>query len=302
MSCRRYIALWVVAVICSTNALDSNARSEDIYTSHHPIHKIAVIDDDGRMTEEEYAQKKGVPVEEVQNRLAATGGLKCDNDSTSAQITGANDTITTVAHMFKSKECAKRNEPKKCSFTVKVGGKELTSLIASLADIGYKCPGGRRKDDWAVLKLQTPIGVKPYALPYSDEKIWPDDPVISIAATSTDFYRVAGRDSRAPPKSIEECQGRYPYFEDGLQVMFASNCDSSQGSSGGSMLRERKRHDVLMAITAGNKETAAQINRAERTGVPTSRAFAEGKWASYHIPLKGAFLEAVEKAIGGRSP
>lgn len=171
--------------------------------------------------------------------------------------------------------------------------------------MGFKCPiRPKRQNDWAVLKLKSPMrGITPYTLPYPDEDVKDRDDVISVAASGRDFDRADPRTGKKVfTKSIEECQGRQPYYEDGFEVLFLSNCDSSPGSSGGSILRARKRYDVLMGITANNNETDTQIAQAAKRGTPNHGPYVEGKWATYQVPLSGEFLQLLETAIGGRPP
>ena len=86
------------------------------------IIKTAVVDEDGRMTEEEYAAAKGVPPDVVRSRFAATGKLKCGKYEGTAQLTGDNQTITTSAHMFTNREnCQSLVGPESCKFIVKNG-------------------------------------------------------------------------------------------------------------------------------------------------------------------------------------
>lgn len=300
-----------LAALCLLTSAGSEAsafsasRQESDAKIQSQLQKTAVIDEDGRMTEEEYARKKGRPLAEVQNRFAATGVLRCEKRSASAQLTGSDNTITTVAHILLGMDCDKKSSPSKCSFSVKRGDKEQSSEISELVGMGFKCPTPpKRKNDWAVLKLKSPMkGVTPYTLPYPDEDVKDGDDVISVAASGRDFDRADPRTGKKVfTKSIEDCQGRQPYYEDGFEVLFLSNCDSSPGSSGGSILRARKRYDVLMGITATNNETDTQIAQAAKRGTPTAAPYVEGKWATYQIPLSGEFLQVLEKAIGGRPP
>jgi hypothetical protein len=283
----------------------SALRPEDDAKTQSQFQKTAVIDEDGRMTEEEYARKKGIPLTEVQNRFAATGVLKCAKHSASGQLTGSDNTITTVAHIFVGMGCNAKNTPRNCSFTAKFRDREQTSEISELVGMGFKCPiRPKRQNDWAVLKLKSPMrGITPYTLPYPDEDVKDRDDVISVAASGRDFDRADPRTGKKVfTKSIEECQGRQPYYEDGFEVLFLSNCDSSPGSSGGSILRARKRYDVLMGITANNNETDTQIAQAAKRGTPNHGPYVEGKWATYQVPLSGEFLQLLETAIGGRPP
>ncbi len=65
--------------------------------------KLGAAAYDTRMTVAEYAAKKGLSVETVENRFAATGVFSCPSGGKgTAQLTGANDVVTTSAHVFRS--------------------------------------------------------------------------------------------------------------------------------------------------------------------------------------------------------
>lgn len=278
------------AINCMHKGLETQVRNM--------VEKVAIIEEegeDGRRTEEEYAAENGVPVSEVQNRFAATGIIKCGKYTGTAQLTGSNDTITTVAHMFSgASECTPGVPPESCTFTTKNGNDVQTEEISELVGKGFKCPKPPRKgDDWAVLKLRNSIkGVKPYRTPSLNENINADDKVISIAGSSDDFQRADKRMGKMIfPKSIESCQVKQIYLG-----LFASTCDFSGGNSGGSVLRQSESGDVLLGISKGNNESKKERENALIKNIVRREKYNEGKWATYHVPVAGEFLDTIERA------
>jgi hypothetical protein len=269
------------------------------------IESVAIVDEgdeEGRYTEEEYATKRGLLVSDVQDRFAATGLITCGRYQGSAQLTGTNDTITTSAHIFG--ECdPSRVPPKSCTFVMRKGNNTQTRRISKVVGNGFKCPGKQRAgNDWAVLKLQRPIErVKPYLLPsLSDFYIKTGDKIISVASISDDFHR---RDPRTGiksfPKSIEDCEVGTVYYPLGKFSTFDTTCDSSGGSSGGSILRASDRGTVLLGINKGNNETLKERENARDNGIVKREKYSAGEYASYHVPVDGEFLKAIERAISG---
>jgi hypothetical protein len=283
------------AVNCIRSAFSDNYR--DL------IHQVAVIDENGRRTEEEYAREKGRPLISVQNRFAATGELKCGPTTLTAQLTGANNVITTAAHaLVDSKTCRKKSNPENCTFTVKVGDSVQVSKVTRLAGIGTQCPElPQAYEDWAVMKIDPPIrDVNPYDLPTSAD-ITEGESVTAVSAGARDFTRVNPRTARREiVKSIEDCNVKV-VTSFNVPAVFDSNCDAAQGNSGGSLLRSNGGRDVLIGITTGSHETQQQIDQAVRTGKPNTGRYSPGSWATVHVPLNDEFLRVVRSAAGSQS-
>jgi hypothetical protein len=286
----------------SAKAFVNCIRSGFLDNYRDMIHQVAVIDEDGRKTEEEYAQSKNLPLSRIQNRFAATGTLKCDKNSLTAQLTGASNVITTAAHAFEDlTNCKKRSNPEACTFTVKIGNEERTSKVSSLAARGTSCPNlPLFSDDWAVLKIDPPLtGIDFYQLPTAEE-VQTEKDVIAVSAGARDFIRRDSRGRTINPKSIEDCTVKSVDRSFGA-LMFQSDCDGAQGSSGGSMLANIRGQDTLLGIASYGNETASMLERALKDGRLNKGTYKKGEWATYHVPVTGRFLRAIENATGGRS-
>src|SRR6516162_1996387 len=142
--------------------LDSDRSSASLYNSHEainnhpaqPIVKVASVDSDRRMTEEAYAKANGLSLDEVGSRFAASGILRCPGGASSAQVTGARDVITTVAHAFRP-DCKSRTPPDKCTFEYYRGAEMRTVPLSATLWMGTCIDNMPRQasGDWAVAKL-----------------------------------------------------------------------------------------------------------------------------------------------------
>jgi hypothetical protein len=266
---------------------------------------VAWVEEPGeldRRTENQYAIDHKTTVAEIQDRFAATGLLNCNGYKGSAQLTGDDMTITTSAHMFAdSKTCKKhKNSTKGCTFTIKSSTEEKTVEVAGLFAQGFKCPSKpKNSDDWAVMKLKFPLkGVKPYRLPKSFDRLEEKEKVIAVNAYNDDyFYQDKATGEKTYPKTIEDCTSKFGYAEPVEFKMFDSTCDPSPGASGGSILKSDSKGDILVAITKGGDETPNELKLGEK-GAVISKPYKQGKWAGYHVPVKGEFLEALRQATG----
>lgn len=298
---RQISVLWCLISISSTQAFAFDALLHERAGSLGHLKKTAVIDEDGRMTEEEYARAKAKSVEETRNRFGATGLLNCNGYRGSAQLTGDQMTISTSAHIFiEPRTChPKNNNPRTCTFTVLTANGEQKAQVSSLVGWGFKCPTKPRgSQDWAVLKLKNPVvGVKAYRLPNRFDHIDVKEKIIAVNAFNRDFLRKTVTGEKKMVKSIEECESRFGYREPVKIMYFESTCDSSKGSSGGSILKANSKGDILVGITHGNDESAEERIRSENGDI-VKKPYKEGEWASYHVAVAGEFLATLRRATG----
>ena len=139
-------------------------------------------------------------------------------------------------------------------------------------------------------------------IPNIGDEVGRKNKVISVSASTIDFRRVNPKSGKIEyPKSIEECETQRTYLALGKPILVNSNCDFSSGNSGGSIIKESTDGDVLAAISVSNNETEQDRENIMAGGQSKSGPYKENEWTTYHIPLGGEFLFAIEKAIGGRS-
>jgi len=265
------------------------------------LHTVAIVDDDDRRTERKYAEENGMTLEQVKKKFAATGQIKCGRMIATAQVTYKNNVITTAGHLFTgNKTCDFASKPTDCTFTTQVDGKAFVSKIKEMVGTGHNCPDlPKPNDDWAVLKLEVPApdAVEPYALPEAQMK--ENEDVIQVAASSVDFYYLNSKTGkRGYPKHLGNCKTKKVYIHQGKPIYFSSNCDTSDGASGGGILRNKSGRFEMLGMTVNNDESEEQVAKATRGKVPNPNrgAYSEGKWAVYNVPVEGGFKAAIKRA------
>ena len=183
-----------------------------------------------------------------------------------------------------------------CKFETKIGNKTLSEPVEAKVAASYDgCPDHPPKytKDWVILKLKNPIeGVTPYRV--GTNQVSENQTVISVKNNAPDFaekkYDING--NPIPLKSIGRCT-----IIDVYQSSWGSDCDVSQGNSGGAIVLDDKQHvPTLVGITFGSYETYAQLLRAVARHKPYHCDYEENKCASMHAPITGKFLDALNRA------
>lgn len=303
---KMYVAIFCLFIFLTNSsfAQDGNSsrrsfgeRAQDLYQP------AAIIDDDDRRDEVSYAREKGLDPAVIKKRFAPTGMIRCrGKDTGSAQVSYKRNVITTAAHNFNNYDnCKIENTIEDCVFMTEIDGRNIVRNIKNIVGNGLtkNCPNQKRYDDWAVLRLSTPVPdtVLPYKLP--DVAVQENENVIQLSARANDFYRANRRTGRREyPKTIGECKVKKIYLWTPGPIYFSTNCDTGGGSSGGAVIRMQAEQPILLGILITNDEPAQQEARAAtgRRPNPNRGSYSEGKWASYHVPVTGEFRAAVIRA------
>jgi hypothetical protein len=188
------LALSLLAAVALFSSTTVTAQPMQLRAGPSLLHHVAIIDEDSRQTEAEYARKTGQPLAAVQKRFAATGQVRCaDGSRLSGQLTGKADVVTTAAHGFYDFRSCKigTRDYSSCTFNAKIRGKQITRRIKSVEATGYDhCVGDPIEgDDWAVVKLDraipdiVPYDVNPFGLVYKNETL------LSLSAGAINFFR-----------------------------------------------------------------------------------------------------------------
>lgn len=264
----------------------------------------SVIDEDDRRTEQQFADENKLTLEAVQARFAASGEIRCGPWFGSANLTYKENIITTSAHIFAdSTSCKATAKAATCKFLVSDRGITREYKIKSLSAQGFRCPATPRPvDDWAVLILDRPVdGVSPYSIDWESQKpVAPGDKVLAVGLGGIDFPIVIQNNQRSNhTNAIGRCRIRATVGEGSIKNV-ASDCDGSQGASGGAMLKEHNNGLSLVAIRKSGPETQALVQRAKETGVANRGQFNKDTWASYYVPVVGRFRDAIKAATGER--
>ncbi len=266
------------------------------------VHNAGVYGEAKRYTYEQYAARKGLGPAAILQRYASTSVLRCNGRQATAQLTGANNIISTAGHLFNDRDtCRKISEAKDCEFSVTTLSGIKKYKVAELLATGSKCPenGGKFGDDWAVLRLRENVrDVTPYKLPMTGDIPKEDESVVAVSGAARDFFLFDSRRNKYYPRTIEDCSVKYvrPVSGDGSYA--ETDCDAAELSSGGSLLRSSKTGDVLIGIHMGSFELAPMLEKALAEKRVNQRPYEHGVWASIYVSVDGKFLKALEEAAG----
>ena len=189
---------------------------------------VVVFGKNSRRSVEEFAAEQKLNATELRTRFAGSGLVECGEAHGAGQLTLANDTITTAAHVFFDEKGAPR--AKTCFFALENHGKQMRVPI----DLGSIVAGSTDPyaiaavHDWAVARLTHPVeDVTPFSLA---DPAGPNSPVEFVARGHIDWG-----DGRK--LSMEKCRLR-----DQLSVgsegtrEFSFDCETGDGASGGAVV------------------------------------------------------------------
>jgi hypothetical protein len=251
-----------------------------------PIVSVALADTDRRMTEEAYAKANGLSPDEVRNRFAASGIIRCPGGSSSAQVTGARDVITTAAHAFRD-VCKPPTSPDKCTFEYYLGAERRTVPVSATLWMGtcFDCGSKAVVGDWAVAKLQFPAEVTPYEIYESPEILVELERVLAIVGYDIE---ATGKTDKYGPfnKTMQECQVR----DVRDRSIFETNCEFTVGASGSALFRLLGSRMTLFGVLSGDYHDKEYCPRG-------SCEFKSRKWSSVYVTLKGEFKEQLLAAV-----
>lgn len=258
----------------------------DLREQSELLHKVVIMGADERKSVADYALGKGFKKNDIpafEEIFSPTGILECGGAFSTAQLTGANNVITTASHTFFSPDCSQRwdDDPNWCTFQLenhKPVKLDFKSLIAN-------CHRPSR-NDWAVVKLAEPIaGAKFYELPGEDTELNSGEPVVTVTGLRLDKYP-------EKKKTVQQCTIRHAYS--GGSVAATHDCDTEPFSSGSAQLQSSGNSFVIRAIHVGGK-LKDDPNKTHKGGdyIPS---------ANYNVsvPVNGAFLRAIRQYVPAR--
>ncbi|MCP3440229.1 hypothetical protein [Bradyrhizobium sp. CCGUVB14] len=234
----------------------------------------------GRMTEETYAKANDLAVDAVGKRFAASGILRCPGGASSAQVTGARDVITTVAHAFRD-VCKPHTPPEKCRFEYYLGAERRTIPLSAAVWMGSCIDSAPKQGsaDWAVAKLAFPADVTPYEIYEQPETLVERERVLAVVGYDIE---ATGKMDKAGPfnKTIQECQIR----DARDWRTFETNCEFEFGASGSALFRQWGRRMTMVGIVFGDYH--------DKDYCPLGRCeFRSRKWSSLFVTLRGEFKD-----------
>ena len=189
-----------------------------------------VIDEDDRLSPEDYARANSLSAKAIAARFGATGLVRCGQAVGTGQLVGASNVVVTAAHVLFAPGGHSRGEGAACTFEIDAGGRrQVVELKLDTVQSGCKEPYAEPAiRDWAVAALAAPVvGVRPYTLAAAMNV--PADIVLTSAA----------RSGGVENHSLERCKAREVTGTSpaGLREV-AIDCDAEGGTSGAAMLTD----------------------------------------------------------------
>lgn len=223
------ICLIVLTVCGLASPLDAASALERKSATGPDLPSSAiVIDEDNRLTRDEYAVANGMSAATVASRFGATGLVRCGSAVGTGQLVGAGNVLVTAAHVLFAPGGEPRGRGTSCTFDITAGGRRQVVPI----DVDKVVCGAREPyaepavKDWAVVPLATAVsGAKPY-MPARTMSV-PGEIVLAAAA------RAGGQESY----SLQNCRARKvtATTPSGLREV-AIDCDAEGGVSGAAIL------------------------------------------------------------------
>ncbi|MBR1179143.1 hypothetical protein JQ617_34625 [Bradyrhizobium sp. KB893862 SZCCT0404] len=245
----------------------------------------------GRMTEDAYAKENDLSVDAVGKRFAASGVLRCPGGASSAQVTGARDVITTVAHAFRD-ACKPHTSPDKCIFEYYLGAERRTIPLSADVWMGSCVDRAPRQGrvDWAVARLAFPADVTPYEIYEQAETLVDMERVLAVVGYDIE---AAGKTDKDGPfnKTIQECQIRN--VRD--WQTFETNCEFEFGASGSALFRVWGRRMTMLGVVFGDYHDKDYCPHG-------SCEFRSRKWSSLFVTLRGEFKDRLLAAVRQSAP
>ncbi len=286
----------------------------------------AVIGRADRLTVAEWAAAKALDMRVLEASYAATGVVTCHWDDAqfgprtsiaSGQVTGRQDLITLSAHTFFDPDtCIAKARPNNCEFTVVNDGVTQTAIMADILGIGFTCgspPGQSHRDrlinDWAVVRLEHALDVVPYQIPDGLTEVIAQNATVLSVVHSQDYLVIDPDGATRHPKTLSECTIRDVLRQADRVVYFSTDCDGAQRSSGGSVLAGGALPHTLIGVWAAASEGRLLLDAAVeriteagqyRNDLANTRAYDVNAWSSRHVPVAGAFLQAIRAAVETR--
>jgi len=281
---------FLILLVSGNNEVSSWEMHRAINHRARPIVMATSIDNDRRMTEETYAETNGLSLGAVRSRFAASGVLRCPGGDSSAQVTGARDVITTVAHAFRDL-CKPRTPPEKCIFEYYWGPEKRIIPLSAHLWMGT-CAESNPKaivSDWAVAKLAFPADVTPYEVHERTEILAEMERVLAVVGY--DILATGKKDRYGPfNKTLQECEVR----DVRDWSIFETNCEFEFGASGSALFHMRDDRMTLFGVLNGDYRSKEYCPHG-------GCEFKSLYWSSVYVTLKGEFKDRLMAAVNQSS-
>lgn len=280
----------------------------------------AVIGEPEREPVRDWAIARNIDPSVADARFAATGEVVChwEDPATGArtsystgQITGARDILAMTGHPFVDPvSCIPKARPGSCTFTTSVAGEAVTATVVTIEAIGIDCGQprtpleNRLEADWAVVRLDHPVEVAPYAIPSDASMALRVGTVVRSVVFSQDYLTIVDGEE-THPRTVGDCTVRDVLLRRELLTYFTSDCDGAQRSSGGAILSIGDDPPALLGMWAASNEDSWLLAEAVarivaaggyRDDLANRGDYNVSFWSARHVPVTGAFLDALRAA------
>lgn len=227
----------VLAVLLAAPSLAGDARLI-------PVNVIDGTDDRGSLIE--IGASLGLSAAEIDRIRKVSGHVVCTDGERPVTASGslylANNQILTAGHVFFD---ADGNRKQKCFFRRQAEGSEWLELAIDPANarFGARPPRPASNNDWAIVRLTVPI---------TDAEPFPVDPVTPVEGEALVVVSAqpAGFEDSDPNIPIAQpCTVRRAPISSQATSFYRTDCDASNGSSGGMHLYRRDGALVFRGIT-----------------------------------------------------
>ncbi|WP_428031744.1 trypsin-like peptidase domain-containing protein [Ancylobacter sp.] len=221
--CLAFLTLCATALV----PVAAGAIERKSSTSANLPSSAIIIDEDDRLSRDDYSRVTGLSPAVIASRFGATGVVRCGSAVGTGQLVGANNVLVTASHVLFTPGGEPRGRGASCTFEITAGGnRQKISVDVDKVVCGAREPYGQPAvKDWAVVPLAGPVkGAKPY-MPGTMQV--PGNIVLAAAAKS------GGQEEY----SLQNCQARKvtTAAPSGVREV-AIDCDAEGGVSGAAML------------------------------------------------------------------
>lgn len=263
-----------------------------------PVHEM---EGHPRLTQAEYASKRGMSASQAEQKWAASGVLKCGHNIGSAEVVGKPDIAVTVAHMFTA-QCIHLNEPVQCEFQTTINAALLKIPVTTVLSSGAGCPVqlNSKRQDWAIIRLSKPLPA--FAKPYSigdSSLLRVGTPALAVNGANRDFIEIRADGKPWYGKSFSDAV--VDVYKPELQSLAVRGPAAGMNSGSALLLHDTEIvaiHTSGAAIRSEEDDLNYKAAVAEHKAlVPLSCKFDIGVCVSWYIRIEDQFADALKRII-----
>jgi hypothetical protein len=273
--------------------------------SRHPANIVG--DADGRGAITVLGPKIGLSPAEITQIRSAVGHFVCPGTDHGNEFGGtafliSHDVIITVAHAFFDDKGIQRSPWNECYFQTQDGRSQRVKIADPLTDPnaiqnGSSSPIKDRWSDYAVVKLSAPIPSLPLTVVEQEMEVSPWSPIFQVASHRDEPYYKG--ESQGEPL-VQTCNVRISFPKSKkFPAIFYSDCDNTEGGSGGLNLIRLKNGQLVVAGVVNAGGLPDQDYKPYNDLLPVKGQKAKYS-LSYSLQISGPLLNAVQNALSSK--